>query len=117
MMNDIPKNGAGSIPQQSSKVEQVKAADAVSENIPTVQENTPQVTPKDLPSVDSIGRSLVSTDNIEQDLKFFQENPKVAAAALDYFDKAYAMLQKAGHENPYEESCSQMGACAKEFAK
>ncbi len=117
-MNDIPKNGAGSIPQKSQKIEQTKNSELISEASQTVQENTtPQNTPKDLPSVDSLGRSLVSTDNIENDLKFLQENPKAAAAALDYFDQAYAILKKSGHENPYEESCAQMGACAKEFSK
>ena len=101
-MNDIPKNGAGSIPQKSQKIEQTKNSELISEASQTVQENTtPQNTPKDL----------------QNDLKFLQENPKAAAAALDYFDQAYAILKKSGHENPYEESCAQMGACAKEFSK
>lgn len=112
MSNDIPKNGTGSnIPQQPQKIEQVKPEVNPEVSAP-IQQSAAQET-KDLPKVDPLGRSLVSADNLETDIKFLQENPKAAAIAMDYFDKAYASLKEAGHENPYEEACKQMGACAK----
>lgn len=114
MMNDIPKNGTGSIPQQPQKIEQVKNSEISQEVSAAVQPNITQET-TNLPNVDAAGRSLVSADNIENDLKFLKENPKAALAAFDYFDKAYSVLKAAGHQNPYEESCAQMGVCAKEL--
>ncbi len=112
-MNEIPKNSAGSSrPQQPQKIEQVKSQELNPEISSQVPQNITQET-KDLPSVDAAGRSLVSADNLENDIKFLQENPKAVAFAMDYFDRAYASLKEAGHENPYEEASKKMHTCAK----
>ena len=115
MMNDIPNKGPGSnIPAQTQKIEQTKQ-EIIPETSAPVQANVTQET-KDLPNVDPLGRSLVSTDNIEQDLKVLQENPKVAFTSMKYFDNAYSALKAAGNENAYEEAAAQMGVCAKELS-
>lgn len=116
-MNDIPNKGPGSnIPQQTQKVEQVKAQEVNTETSATVQTNVTQEA-KDLPKTDAVGQSLVAPpDNLESDLKILQENPKVAFTSLKYFDNAYAALKTSGHENPYEEAAAQMGILAKELS-
>ena len=72
-MNEIPKNAQGpSIPQPTSKIEQVKpeAVDAQTQKPVDVQ-------PKEINEIpeNPADRSAVKVDNLENDLKIFAANP------------------------------------------
>lgn len=116
-MNDIPNNGRGAnIPQQPQKIEQVKSE--LAHDFEANAEDSVAQKSQELPNVDTAGRSLVFTgDNIENDLKILQENPKAAAAAMEYFEQAYQQYVKAGHENPYEAAATSQGSFINEFVK
>ena len=109
-MNEIPKNAQGpSIPQPTSKIEQVKpeAVDAQTQkpvDIHEIPEN-----PAD--------RSAVKVDNLENDLKIFAANPDLAQKALEVAELAEKRYAAAGVEQPELKALAVAKTFVEEFQK
>lgn len=112
-MNEIPKNSQA-IPQQTTKIEQVKT-DAVQDVIPQPVEE--QV--KEINEIleNPAARSTVKVDNLENDIKMFVQNPEVAAKALEIAELAEKRYADAGLENPELKALAVGKAFSEEFAK
>ena len=134
MMNDIPNSGKGAgvagkgagvagnnansanLPH-SQKIEAPKLPEVNGNPVEVEVENDVDVKSTELPNVYTAGRSLVFTDNIEQDLKMLQENPQAVYQAMKFFDKAYEQNVANNVANPYENAAATQGAFVNEFAK
>lgn len=111
-MREIEKVNNGNVnqPIQPTKV------DTTTKEIPA-EEKAPKKEIKDLGNMpaESLGRSQVSKDNIENDVKVMQENPKTVEEANKFFDMAEKVLKKNGSEHPAEEAALLTDAYKKEF--
>lgn len=112
-MNDIPKNGP-SIPQQTTKIEQVK-----SEAVDTQTQKPMDVQPKEIKEIleNPADRSAVKVDNLENDLKIFASNPELAQKALEVAELAEKRYADAGVEQPELKALTVGKAFVEEFQK
>ena len=112
-MNEIPKNGP-SIPQQTTKIEQVKpeAVDAQAQKPMDVQ-------PKEIKEIleNPADRSAVKVDNLENDLKIFASNPELAQKALEVAELAEKRYAEAGVEQPELKALAVGKTFVEEFQK
>lgn len=114
-MREIDKVNNGIQPIQPAKVDSSKE-NLKDENV--VAENAePKKEIKDLGNTpaETLGRSQVAADNIENDLKVMKENPKMVEDANKFFDMAEKVLKKNGAEHPAEEAALLTDAYKKEF--
>lgn len=114
-MNEIPKNAQGpSIPQSTSKIEQVKpeAVDAQTQKPVDVQ-------PKEINEIpeNPADRSAVKVDNLENDLKIFAANPDLAQKALEVAELAEKRYAAAGVEQPELKALAVGKTFVEEFQK
>ena len=110
-MNEIPKN---SIPQQTTKIEQIKPE--------LIQEETPVVAEVQTKEINEIpenpaDRSTVKADNLENDLKVFASNPELAAKALEVAELAQKRYAQAGVKDPEMKALNVGKAFVEEFQK
>lgn len=112
-MNEIPKNTPG-LPQQTQKVEQVKAE--------TVQETAPQAEAFQTKEITEIpenpaNRAGITADNLENDIKVFAQNPELASKALEVAELAEKRYSEAGIEDAQLKALAVSKAFVEEFQK
>lgn len=110
-MNEIPKT---SIPQQTQKIEQVKAE--------TVQETAPQVEEAQTKEITEIpenpaNRAGITADNLENDIKVFAQNPELASKALEVAELAEKKYTDAGVKDAQLKALAVSKAFVDEFQK
>lgn len=112
-MNEIPKN-TPNIPQQTQKVEQVKT-ESVQETAPQVSEvQTKEIT--EIPE-NPANRAGITTDNLENDIKVFAQNPELATKALEVAELAEKRYSEAGIKDAQLKALSVSRAFVEEFQK
>lgn len=112
-MNEISKN-APSIPQQKTKVEQVKTEPVLE---PAVTADDVQVREiKEIPE-NPADRTSVRVDNIERDIALFVSNPKLAAMAMDIAGLAEKKYTEQNVEFPEIKALAVGRAFIEEFQK
>lgn len=114
-MNEIPKNAQGpSIPQPTSKIEQVK-----SEAVEAQTQKPVDVQPKEINEIpeNPADRSAVKVDNLENDLKIFAANPDLAQKALEVAELAEKRYAAAGVEQPELKALAVGKTFVEEFQK
>lgn len=112
-MNEIPKNNPA-IPQQIQKVESVKT-----ESIQDMSEQAAETVQKEIKEIveNPADRATIKHDNLENDIKIFVANPKLAERALEVAKLAEKRYAEAGIENPEMKALAVSRAFVTEFQK
>lgn len=119
IMTEIPKNltSIPQQPQQSQKVEQVKALENSADE-QTAEVSEPQTT-KEITEIkeNPADRSGIKVDNIENDIKIYASNPELAEKALEVIELAEKRYEAAGVEDAELKALNVGKAFIDEFQK
>lgn len=83
-----------------------------------LSQNEAENTLSEIPSSASvIGRSMVSQDNVNNDIAFGIKNPQVLQKCESFFDSVYTELSNSKDPEAYEKACMLTSAFAKEISQ
>ena len=112
-MNEIPKNSSN-IPQQTQKIEQLK-----NEPIQELSGSIAEIPQKEITEIpeNPADRSAIKVDNLENDMKVFASNPKLAQKAMEVAQLAEQKYKAVGIEQPELKALAVGKAFVEEFQK